>query len=72
MGCISRLCPVDNLLDFIGKDKITHELLGEAAEHFRVSSLVPALQLHNKGLLPIDLDYALPLATGDPPVPGAA
>jgi hypothetical protein len=49
------LCPINSLKDFIGNDRITVELLGEAAEYFHVNPLVPVLQLHNKHLLPQEL-----------------
>lgn len=53
------LCPVESLKNFIGRDKITVELLDEAAEYFHVNTLVPVLQLHNKHLLPLELSDTL-------------
>jgi Zn-dependent peptidase ImmA (M78 family) len=53
------LCPINSLRNFIGNDKITVELLDEAAEYFNVNTLVPALQLYNKYLLPLELSDTL-------------
>lgn len=52
------LCPIDALRSFIGGQEPDADIIEEAAEYFRVSPFVPALQLHNKGLLPHTLREA--------------